>query len=178
MHVSYIFFGLVATVSAIDIYGYRNNEKCGGDYIVCQNANPNNCCVRASGDVFKSIQLRAIPTNWNIIGQAFSGGDCKNIKFVMQSGGRENICLGGSNYSGGNYVFAATKKRSEGASEVCSATGGCTSVQRADLMVFENGSKYNITGLEDALYTELITIFENGGNSADIPAKFDIYKFD
>ncbi|KAI3528360.1 hypothetical protein CABS01_07561 [Colletotrichum abscissum] len=176
MYASKIFLGLIATVSAIDIYGYKNNEKCGGgDYIVCTNANPNDCCVRSSGDTFRSIGFRAIPTNWRIIGRAFSGGDCKNVKYVAQSNGAQNVCCGGSTYSGGNYVFAS-KKRDESATEdgTCAASaGGCTSVAKGNLMVFENGPKYNMTGLDDALYTEL-----NGGSSDEIPAKFDAYKFE
>ncbi|KAK1484635.1 hypothetical protein CTAM01_12879 [Colletotrichum tamarilloi] len=211
MYASKIFLGLIATVSAIDIYGYKNNEKCGGgDYIVCTNANPNDCCVRSSGDTFRSIGFRAIPTNWRIIGRAFSGGDCKNVKYVAQSNGAQNVCCGGSTYSGGNYVFAS-KKRDESATEdgTCAASaGGCTSVAKGNLMVFENGPKYNMTGLDDALYTELcpssswietplvplpspfivtftnvfvtnsISIWENGGSSDEIPAKFDAYKFE
>ncbi|KAK1672157.1 hypothetical protein BDP55DRAFT_718280 [Colletotrichum godetiae] len=152
MYATQIFLGLIATVSAIDVYGYRSNEKCSGnDYIVCRNVNPDDCYVRASGDVFRSIGFRAIPTNWNIIGRAHSGGDCKNLKYVTQSNGAENICCGGSNYSGGNYGFVS-KKRSEG---TCAAAGGCASVTRGDLVVFENGPKFNMTGLDDALYTEL-----------------------
>ncbi|UQC87439.1 uncharacterized protein CLUP02_12944 [Colletotrichum lupini] len=196
MYAAKIFLGLIATVSAIDIYGYRSNEKCSGnDYIVCTNANPNDCCVRASA---------------LIIGRAFSGGDCKNVKYVAQSNGAQNVCCGGSSYSGGNYVFAS-KKRDESASEgdTCAASaGGCTSVAKGNLMVFENGPKYNMTGLDDALYTELcpssswiktplvslpspfivtftnvfvtnsISIWENGGSSDEIPAKFDAYKFE
>ncbi|KAK1974131.1 hypothetical protein LZ30DRAFT_741409 [Colletotrichum cereale] len=64
MYVSHFFVSLVATTSAIDILGYRNNEKCsGGDYISCQNANPGECCIRASGNVFRSIGFFSIPSN-------------------------------------------------------------------------------------------------------------------
>ncbi|OHE92198.1 hypothetical protein CORC01_12492 [Colletotrichum orchidophilum] len=198
MNLSQIFLSLIATVSAIDVYGYRSNEKCSrGDYIVCTNVNPNDCCIRASGDVFRSIGFRAIPTNWNIVGRAHSGGDCKNLKYVTQSNGRENICCGGSNYSGGNYGFVS-KKRSGDAEATCAATVGCSSVARGDLMVFENGPKLNLTGLDDTLYTELkptlppplvvtfadllltnsISIWENGGTSDEIPTKFDAYKLE
>ncbi|KAL2876851.1 hypothetical protein SGCOL_007874 [Colletotrichum sp. CLE4] len=161
MYATQIFLGLIATVSAIDVY--------------------DDCCVRASGDVFRSIGFRAIPTNWNIVGRAHSGGDCKNLKYVTQSNGAENICCGGSNYSGGNYGFVS-KKRSEG---TCAAAEGCASVTRGDLMVFENGPKFNMTGLDDALYTELVntpvipvSIWENGGSADEIPSKFYAYKLE
>ncbi|KAF7531060.1 hypothetical protein G7054_g9229 [Neopestalotiopsis clavispora] len=156
MQISHILVGLVATVSAVDIYGYRSNEKCaGGDYIVATGVNPDSCSVSASGNVYRSISIRAIPTNWNIIGRAFTGGGCKNLKFAAQSSGRTDICLGGDNYSGGNYGFA-TKKRSVAAGETCAATGGCVA-KRGDLMVFENGPKYNMTSLDDDLYNELVS---------------------
>lgn len=157
MYVSHLLLGLVATVSAIDIYGYTSNEKCGsGAHAVCVNANPGSCCVSASGDIFRSIGFRAIPTNWNIIGQAYNGGGCKNVKFTAQSQGSQNVCCGGSWYSGGNYKFTSSK-RFQGADESCPANQGCASVHRADLMMFEDGSKYNITGLDDILYTEMVS---------------------
>lgn len=157
IYASQILLGLAATVSAIDIYGHRDSSTCGGGgYAVCMNAAPDSCCVRASGDIYRSIQFRAIPTNWKIIGRAFNGGDCRNLYYVVQSQGRQNICLGNGGYSGGNYGFA-NRKRSEGADEACPATGGCASVQEADLIVFENGSSYNLTNLDDGLYTEMVS---------------------
>ncbi|KAK8108902.1 hypothetical protein PG984_014703 [Apiospora sp. TS-2023a] len=161
MHSVQILLGLLATsASAIDIYGYKNNDKCNGNnYVVSTNVNPDVCAVTASGNVYRSISFRAIPTNWNIIGRAFNGGDCKNINYVVQSSGRTDICLGGNDYSGGSYGFA-NKKRSakEGvAEEACSAVEaeGCASVAKADKMVFENGPQYNLVDLDEALYTEL-----------------------
>ena len=35
-----------------------------------------------------------------------------------------------------------------------------------------------IMAFTDLFITNHITIFENGGNSTDIPAKFDAYKFE
>ncbi|KAH9900081.1 hypothetical protein F4778DRAFT_771388 [Xylariomycetidae sp. FL2044] len=173
--------GLVATtVSAIDIYGYRNDIHCsGGDRIWCQNANPNDCCVRSSGNVFRAIGIEAIPTDWAIIGQAFTGGDCRNVRFVVQSLARRTICLGNDYYSGGNYKFASLKERSEACPASASSGDGdgdgdgCAAVHRGNFMEFEDGSSYNMTDLDDALYAEL-----NGGQPADIPAKFDAYKLD
>ncbi|KAF3011845.1 hypothetical protein E8E14_003921 [Neopestalotiopsis sp. 37M] len=159
MQISHILIGLVGTVSAIDIYGYRSNEKCsGGDHIVFTNINPDDCAISASGNVFRSIGIRAIPTQWNIIGRAFTGGGCKNLKFVAQSLGRTDICLGGDNYSGGNYGFT-NQKRFVGANETCPATGGCDTT-RGDLMVFENGPEYNMTSLDDDLYNELFGLVQ------------------
>lgn len=155
MQLSHIFLGLIATVSAIDMYGYRDSDTCGGGYIVCTNANPGDCCIFASGEIFRSIQWRAIPTDWQIIGVAFGGFACQNVKFSVPSIGRENICAGGNLYSGGNYQFAS-RKRSEDANEACPATGGCANVKRGDLMVFEDGPSYNLTDLDDVLYTELV----------------------
>lgn len=157
MHFSHIFLGLAATASAIDVYGYRSNEQCkGGDYIVYRNANPNDCVISASGNVYRSIQIRAIPNTWNVRGQAFVGGQCSNVRFRVDSNGNENICLGGNNYSGGNYVFAS-KKLSEGSTEqACLAGNGCGSTARAGLLVFEDGSVYDLTALPDSLYYELV----------------------
>lgn len=158
MQFSHIFLGLIATVSAIDIYGHRDSEKCdGGGVVVCTNANPNDCCVRASGDAYRAIQWRAIPPAWNVIGQAFSGGDCNHVKLTVGSNGRENICAGGSTYSGGNYIFGSRKRGEDAnvANEVRSAEGGCV-VKRGDLLQFEDGHNYNLTDLDDGLYNELV----------------------
>lgn len=160
MHASHVFVGLVATVSAIDIYGYRTDTHCkGSDRIVCQNANPGDCCVRASGDTFRAIGFEAIPTNWQITGTGYTGGDCKNIWHSEVSNGRQNMCCGGHGYSGGKYTFTS-KKRSDFTAVVttdaCPTGGECTSVRRADLMELE-GAKYNLANLDDALYTEMVS---------------------
>lgn len=169
MHASYILLGLAATISAIDIYGYTGSSTCGsGNYAVCTNAAPDSCCPRASGDIYRSIEFRAIPTNWNIIGRAFNGGDCRNLYYVVQSQGRQNICLGNGGYSGGNYGFA-NRKRSEGTDETCPATGGCTSVQKADLIVFQSGPSYNLTDLDDGLYTEMVSTIIRYTDSCCLP---------
>lgn len=160
MYAPHVLVGLVAAVSAIDIYGYRNNEQCGGgDRIVCQNANPGDCCVRASGNVFRAIGFEAIPTNWQIVGSGYTGGECRNIWHSEVSNGRRNMCCGGYYYSGGRYVFAS-KKRSgiatDAIADACPADEGCTSVRKADLMELE-GAKYNLADLDEALYNEMVS---------------------
>lgn len=153
MRVSHVLLGLIATVSAIDIRGFPADQHCKGTYTACTNASPNDCCVSASGNVYGSIGFYAIPKNWNIITRAYNGGSCKNEKFSAQSEGRDTICLGGSAYSGGKYAFTQTKR----SDDADAATGDCN-VRRPDLMVFEDGKKYNMTSLDNDLYTELVSI--------------------
>lgn len=100
---------------------------------MCTNAKPDDFCVCALGEVFRIIGFRAILKNWNIIGRAFSGSDCRNLKLMAQCNDRQDLCCGGSNYSSGNYGFA-TKKRSDDPN-VCTSTGVCKAVQNADLIV-------------------------------------------
>lgn len=156
MHAPAIILGLAATVSAIDMYGSRSNEQCkGGDYIVCQNVNPNDCCIRASGNIFRSIGWRAIPTSWLISGNAYTGGDCSNIQYVAASNGADVLCAGGFNYSGGKYQVVGKKRSVIG--DVCPAAGGCGSVKRGDVMAFADGTTYDLTGLDDALQAEMLS---------------------
>lgn len=160
MHVSHVLLGFVATVSAIDVYGYRSNEKCGGnDRVVCVNVNPGVCCISATTDTYRAIGFSAIPTNWQIVGSGYTGGGCSNIWHSEVSNGRTDMCCGGHLYSGGKYSFASKKRSgitSDATTDACPAAGGCTSVRRADLMELE-GAKYNLTDLDDALYTEMVS---------------------
>ncbi|KAI4594149.1 hypothetical protein KJ359_008691 [Pestalotiopsis sp. 9143b] len=81
---------------------------------------------------------------------SYTDGNCKNEKFAAQSEGRDTICLGGSAYSGGKYAFTQAKR----SDDADAATEECN-VKRPDLMAFEDGKKYNMTSLDDDLYTEL-----------------------
>lgn len=171
MHASHVLIGLIATVSAIDIYGYRNNEKCGGtDRVVCTNVNPGTCCPRASGNTWRAIGFQAIPTNWQIVGSGYTGGDCKNIWHSEVSNGRQNMCCGGYNYSGGKYSFASKKRgiTADSVTDACpAAEGGCTEVAKASLMELE-GAKYNLTGLDEALYNEMVSKSNHRGFSFNL----------
>lgn len=151
MHTFSVLLGLVAAVSAVDIYGYASDEKCGGGYIVCTGVNPNACCPWSGpGGVYQSIGMRAIPSDWNIIATAFNGGDCTDPLFTIQSAGRDNICLGGNHYSGGSYDFPVSGRSEE-------PPRNCTPA-RADTMVTDNGVQYNLTSMEDGNYLELVSI--------------------
>lgn len=149
MHFSHILVGFAATVSAVDVYGYRGNDKCDdGNYIVATNANPGVCAVSGSGDVFRSVAIRAIPTDWHINGIGYHGNACDgDIRRVGTSNGSPDICNGGDWYSGAKYEFASKKRRSVVTDE---------SVQKGSAMVFENSVSYDLTGLDDALYTEMV----------------------
>lgn len=68
------------------------------------------------------------------------------------------MCCGGYSYSGGKYSFASKRRgiAADATSNTCPADGGCTSVARASLMELE-GAKYNLTGLDEALYKEMVS---------------------
>ncbi|SMQ51967.1 unnamed protein product [Zymoseptoria tritici ST99CH_1A5] len=155
MHFSHILPYLIAGVSAIDLYASRSNTCGAADgTVICRNVNPTECCPRASGNAFRSIEVRAIPTSWRITGQAFNGGDCRNVLYVVQSNGRENICLGNSDYSGGSYIFQNLRRSIDAAPQEACPASGCN-VRRGNEMVFEGGPSYNMSALDESDYDEL-----------------------
>lgn len=156
MHASAIVLGLAATVSAIDMYGYRSNEQCkGNDFTFHANVNPGDCAVYASGNIYRSIGWRAIPTDWRINGNAYTGTGCGNIRYTASSNGAQNICAGGWNYSGGKYEFAG-KKRAAAPDAGTAAAEGCQRIHRSDAIVFADGTRYNLTSLDDADHAEMV----------------------
>lgn len=164
MHATFLVLaGLAASASAIDILGYRGNNQCrGDDYIACNNANPGDCCIRASGDIYHAIGFRAIPRDWRINGVGYQGGDCRNVHYVAASNGADFVCAGGAAYSGGKYEFAS-KRRALGfaaaaaaAADACPASGTCGAVKRADLLSL-TGVKYDLAAMDEDLYDEMVS---------------------
>lgn len=151
MHFSHILLGLVGTASAIDIYAYRSNEQCkGSDHLVCYGKNPGDCCAGADGNAYRAIGVRAIPTDWNIIGRGHRDGRCGAVRYAAASNGRTDVCAGGNYYSGGSYIFTGKKLKR---SDVTTQSGG--EACKADIMVLGDDTKYDLTKLDDAQYREL-----------------------
>ncbi|KAI0199474.1 hypothetical protein F4808DRAFT_461795 [Astrocystis sublimbata] len=179
MQISHVLLGLVATASAVDIYAYRSNIQCkGNDRIICQNIGPDECCSK--GAVFRAFGFEAIPSEWQIICRAYNGGQCNGLVFAAQSNSRRDICLGNGQYTGANYAFT-NKKRSVGdETEEDPAASSCKTMKKFDRIEFGNGINYNITGIDDAHYEEMVSnstvaFYIDGGKAEDVPKKFDAY---
>ncbi|RYP08895.1 hypothetical protein DL764_001605 [Monosporascus ibericus] len=171
-----ILLGLVATASAIDIYLHVGGG-CGGNSVVCTNINPNTCCSGSSVEIFPSVGFRGIPTFWNLQCRGHTGANCAGLREIQTAQNTNFVCLNNGGFSGGGYGFNGRKR------DDC-ASGGCTTYQKADTLLLEDGGKYNIADLEDAPLTQLfgfvlyLTIAAGGANSTDIPEEFNAYKIE
>lgn len=147
MHFTSIIFGLIASVSAIDIY-FHNSGDCSGAAAVCSNANPNFCCTGNS----PTVAYRGVPTNWNIDALGFSNGGCGSPKWTAQLRGQNWVCMtvnSRPNYTGSYYYFAGRKR---------AADTTCEGSVAPDTLVLADGvTKYDIAGLDEARVEELVS---------------------
>ncbi len=145
MRFSSIFLSLVATVSAVDIRLFFGGG-CSGGFAVCTNINPDTCCNGSPGNIFGSVGIAAIPTNWNVQGRGHSNGGCTSLRQIGSNGGTRDICLSSGPFSGGGYGFNPGK-RAIGAREDCA---------KPDIVGLADGTKYYTAELEDASFIRMV----------------------
>ncbi|KAJ0162424.1 putative secreted protein [Colletotrichum tanaceti] len=168
-----ITLGLAATASAIDVRAH-DGDNCSGGYIGCANINPNVCCTFTGAHA--SIAVAAIPSNWRIRTQAFTGGGCSFFGGERDSNGATYVCLPYTtrgDRTGGKYFFIG-RKRADDTS--CPAeqpgVGKCEAVVQADTLGLADGTEYSIAGLSEDKVQELEAIASSGAGADAVPAEF------
>jgi hypothetical protein len=141
---------LAATASAIDIYLHVGGN-CDGNAAVCRNVNPNVCCGGSSTDIFPTVGFRGIPTDWNLECRGHSGGNCNGLREVQRAHNTNFMCLRNGWFSGGGYGFTSKKR-----AEACTTAGGCTTSQKPDTLILEDGGEYKIADLEGAALAQMV----------------------
>ncbi|KAF5013634.1 hypothetical protein FDECE_361 [Fusarium decemcellulare] len=158
MKLSGAFLNLVAVASAIDLYAHSNGD-CTGNAGVCSNMNPNVCCGGPGGGA--SVAARGIPIGWLVELRAYNGGDCNNLASVRGSGGGQTfLCIGGGFFTGIGYNFYGRKRDEPGNKSGC---------HRPDTLVLSDGSKYDLSGLEDPEFEALYPLGLDAVSPKDLP---------
>lgn len=165
-HYAPVLLGLVASVSAIDAY-YHVGTNCDGPAVVCSNLNPGVCCTDGRTRA-NTIGYRGIPTDWVIAAKAYGGSDCSGSPQGREVSQNTNfICLRarfGGTLGATRYDFGANSKRRDDfrpSDNACLPDGpdanseACTSSQKPDQLILENGTKFDIGGLEDDVVDQL-----------------------
>ncbi|KAK1976917.1 hypothetical protein LZ30DRAFT_636003 [Colletotrichum cereale] len=170
---------LAATASAIDIRAH-SGDNCAGGWVGCTNINPNVCCVFSSSASSgrASVAVVAIPSNWRIRTEAYTGGGCAFFGGQRDSGGSTSVCLPYTtrgDRTGGKYSFINRKRADD---KSCPAeqpgAGNCEAVVKADTLGLSDGTEYNIAGLSDEKVQELEEIANSGAGADAVPADFQI----
>lgn len=146
MRFSSVFFGLVASVSAVDIWLWSENE-CSGVGVGCRNIDYNVCCVANGINVGYYGFLTGVRM------KGFSGGGCNNLAGELDNNGQINVCMlvvSRESYTGAGY-YAPGSKRS--VNETCDY-----SVKPDTLVAAGGATKYDIVGLDDAKVDELVSM--------------------
>ncbi|EHK98521.1 hypothetical protein M7I_5665 [Glarea lozoyensis 74030] len=155
MKFSQVIFGVAAAasaVSAIDIWMYLEDKACENHYVamVCTGVNPGACCYY-DGAGANSVGFRAIPKGWRLDLTGYSTKECKGLLHSVGMVGPTDWCFKddtgkNKNYRSGNYYFSSSpKKRSE-------AESSCV---RADTMVLPDGTKLDVSSLDEVAALEL-----------------------
>ncbi|WYZ42274.1 hypothetical protein EsH8_V_001169 [Colletotrichum jinshuiense] len=186
MYFSSLLLTLAATASAIDIRAHVG-DGCVGSYTACVNINPNVCCSFSSSvsSGRSSIAVVAIPSNWRIRTESYTGGGCAATGGRRDSAGSTTVCLPyitRGDRTGGSYYFLSRKRAND---ESCPAeqpgAGKCEAVVKPDTLGLADGTEYNIAGLTDEKVQELMLTcmprlkekIANTGAGADaVPAEF------
>ncbi|KAI9158363.1 hypothetical protein HJFPF1_06357 [Paramyrothecium foliicola] len=164
MHGAQLLLGLAATVAAVDIRFYQNDQgRCfEGAWRGCANINPNDCCT-VGGAFFGTAGVVAVPGDWTLTGNGYRGRGCEVFQFQAIGRGRD-FCLGhvGSSYSGAFYWFGeGGRKRGE--------LQKCESSHEATQLGLEDGSVYQIENLSEDEINEIVALANNGTTAADLP---------
>ncbi|KAF2684528.1 hypothetical protein K458DRAFT_404134 [Lentithecium fluviatile CBS 122367] len=92
---------------------------------------------------------------------------CGTLRAVESIGGANFACLRRSDwFSGAGWNFRSRLAARE------------TSSQKADMVILEDGNKYTLEGMEDAMLIEMIQLAMNGTITADIPADFKKFEIE
>ncbi|KAF9873052.1 hypothetical protein CkaCkLH20_09562 [Colletotrichum karsti] len=190
MYFSSLLLGLAATASAIDLRAHPN-DGCTGSYSACVNLNPNVCCSFSSSSTSgkATIAVVAIPSNWRIRAESWTGGGCRFTGGSLDSGGSTTICLPYStrgDRTGGSYFFLSRKRAND---ESCPAeqpgAGKCEAVVKPNVVGLADGTEYGIAGLTDEKIQELMltclprlkeNIANTGAGADAVPAEFQILR--
>ncbi|TLD21233.1 hypothetical protein PspLS_09301 [Pyricularia sp. CBS 133598] len=176
MHFSALIVSFAATVSAIDVRAY-SADHCGGGYVVCTNLNPNVCCP--FGGSRASVGFAAVPRNWRIRGQAYTGGGCSGGAGTEDSNGNDFFCIPyrtRGDRTGGSYWFLNRKRSIDETCPAEQSEGKCEAVAKPDAIGLADGTEYNITGLSDDKIDELMAISASGAGADAVPADFQVLR--
>ncbi|KXJ89936.1 hypothetical protein Micbo1qcDRAFT_177116 [Microdochium bolleyi] len=149
---------LSATAAAIDVHLHYHggNDACSSFATAwCTNLNPNTCCHSLQGNPYGAISFRAIPSEWDLDLRLHTGDrDCGSAVVTGRSWGQTYVCLGSPvSVHGGGYGFRGKKR------EVSVAGGeqeGSQECQRADKLRLEDGVVYDLEGLDEEQYNEMV----------------------
>ncbi|KAH7014097.1 uncharacterized protein B0I36DRAFT_369094 [Microdochium trichocladiopsis] len=163
---------LAATVTAIDIRFYRS-DGCGSAYGVCPNSLPNSCCTINSSDGNSAVSFNAIPSSWKITGVGYWQEGCQgDAAWSDNNYGKTDMCFTTARYRAASYYFPGGKRSTQ--------QGPC---QTPDLLVYEDGSEVDLSGLTEEQFNEVPppsnkpindslvwTAFTAGGTSEEVQA--------
>jgi hypothetical protein len=174
MHPIHFLSLLAGTAAAIDIYLHPETH-CRGSYSLCTNVPPNICCSVINR--WGSVAFLGIPRDWNLNLRAHKPPNCGPVGWMQNVLGVDHACLFAPGdrtpVSGGGYSFNNKKRDGNDAPiEQCDANlplSKCQAYQRPNEVGFEDGTRYDLTLMNEAAGDELIAIVENGGTSADVP---------
>lgn len=178
-----------SAAKAVDLRLYLTTPNCTGAYISCLAHEPESCC--GTGPIpsgaeemdIVSVMWTSIPTEWSLIFSSYTGGECGKWLDSDVSAGRESVCGAGGAYTGISYEFLSLlddgddqKRKGRGAGRIGEqqrregsdrrgeggeVAGKC---KRADLLVLEDGTERDLSGLDDDAYAQaLLQSAENFG---------------
>ena len=103
------------------------------------------------------------------------GNNCGAEAARGNTGGGDNACLnfpgGGGQFAGGSYYSAGRKRRAAAAE-----AAKCTETVYADALVLDDGTKFDLTIMEDDMVLELNQMLRDGSEVGDVPETMKVFE--
>jgi hypothetical protein len=146
-----IILALATAASAIDIEWFGESHCRNGYGLRCTNVNPGVCCGGQRNNGWAAVQFAFIPTNWDIVSDAYAAEGCGNSLInEFRSEGRTFVCHGDNrNYKGAGYHFFSRKRATsrDASAEEC---------VKPDTLFLADTTTYALSGLSDDQVEELV----------------------
>ncbi|KAK4446031.1 hypothetical protein QBC34DRAFT_383706 [Podospora aff. communis PSN243] len=162
---------LPAAVTAVDIRVWPQTGCSGSYHALFTNANPNICYATSNVENwdYHSVAFYGINPSWNINYRAHGGGACRTLVMSQTVNFGTFWCLGDRGdaitVTGAGYSFVGRRGRKRDAAQEC---------VRPDTLVFEDGTRYNLTVLDEGGYESLMKDVAKGTPAADVLAEIKI----
>jgi hypothetical protein len=161
----------ISAAAAVDGYlhttpdcSLRSGPGWFGSYLRCNNMLPRTCCgIDTIDSPYQSLAIRSIMDGYSVRAYGYIGGNCTTLRGFGGNNWNSQLCIpySGFNFTGLNLNNGNRKR--------VSGKVGC---QRPDALVLPDGTEYDLSGLGDDEFKNIVDISVKSSPSADIPEKF------
>ncbi|KXJ87847.1 hypothetical protein Micbo1qcDRAFT_178497 [Microdochium bolleyi] len=152
---------LLATANAIEFSAWANNG-CSGVGYIWRDVKAGSCYTVPAEAKNSAILWAKIPSDWDIRARGFYQNGCTGtVAGSGRSNGQSRMCFNTAQYRAGKFERLNGRRDVDEVDAVEEA--GAAPCEKPDQVVLEDGSMFNITGLNEEQFTGM-----SGASSSEI----------